>query len=335
MLLPSPEQIPRIVADGRRLAKRIGDPERSPEIALPASPGPAPAADRRVPWRPRLIHGEILETMAALLAGAPGAAAGRGCLDMVWLEAGPRAPGPGDASAGLTRLAAQLVLARRLLRRQGQLWIDIDWRFAHYARLLLEAFYGAGAFAAEIAWQPRPSVQRTVFAYRGPGRQRPQSGEPADDGYIRQRFPNIEAATGRRYWLDAATWRHDQAGLERMKADGQVVVSRAGVPYVKRYFTDGAETGAAPPGAQRLDLRGMPVESLLARIPGPACRQGALVAGFGTDPLAFAFAASALGLRWTSAGSDRNACVAAHAALHAQGVAALPLLEVVDAAGGR
>ena len=277
--------------------------------------------------------------MAALLAEAPGAdpgtAAGRGCLDMVWLEASPQAPGPGDASAWLTRLTAQLVLARSLLCRQGQLWIDIDWRFAHYARLLLEAFYGAGAFAAEIAWQPRPSMQRTVFACRRSGRQRPQSGEPPDAGYVMQRFPNVEAATGRRYWLDAATWRHDQAGLERMKADGQVVVSRTGVPYVKRYFTDGAETGAAPPSAQRLDLREVPVESMLARILGLACQQGALVAGFGTDPLPFASAAAALGLRWTSAGSDRAACVAACAALHAQGVATLSLLEVVDAAGGR
>lgn len=260
--------------------------------------------------------------MAALLAIARGKAASGGHLDLVWLDVCPQAIGRGEAAAWLTRLAAQLVLARMLLRRQGKLWIDIDGRFAHYARLMLDALYGAEAFAAEITRRPRPSVQRTGFAYLKQGRQRPQPDQPQNDSYVLQRFPNVEAATGRRYWLDPATWRHDQAGLERMKAEGQVVMSRAGVPYIKRYFNAGAGIGAAPRQARRLDLRDVSVESLLARILGVVCRQDGGVAGFGTDPLAFASAAAALDLRWTSAGSDHAACVAACATLHAQGVAA-------------
>lgn len=306
MLLPTPERIPRIVAEGRRLAKRVAGPDRPPQVA-PA--GGAPTRHRA--W---LIHGECLDAMATLLA-APGPAAHRGRLDLVWLEADPTGCAHRDATAWLARLAAQLELARLLLRTQGQLWLDIDRRCAHDARLLLDACYGAGAFAAGIAWQPRPPMQRTVLACLKRGRRRPRSSVPHDDdGYVSQRFPNIEAATGRRYWLDAATWRHHPEGLDRMKADGRVVVSRAGVPYVKRYSTDGAEADGARLQA-RLEPADAPVESLLARILGFACPDGGLVGGFGSDPLAFASAAAALGLRWTSAGSDRAAYLAACAAL--------------------
>lgn len=65
-------------------------------------------------------------------------------------------------------------------------------------------------------------------------------GEPTarDISYIQQRYPNIEAGTGRRYWLDMAIWRHDAAQLEQMQAEGRIVTSRAGVSYIKRYSSE-------------------------------------------------------------------------------------------------
>lgn len=225
MHLPPLERIPRSVTDGRRLARRIGDPKRQPDIGLRMQMG-SPGTG--------MAHADGLEAMAALLPDC------RGSLDLVWLEADAHASDDGNASAWLTQLAAQLTLARRLLRKQGELWVNIDWRHAQSTRLLLDALYGADAFAAEIAWRPLPSLQRTVLAYRKQGRQRRGPDGAHDDSYIRERFPNVEAATGRRYWLDLATWRHDPAELERMKAEGRIVTSKAGVPYIKRYCSDGA-----------------------------------------------------------------------------------------------
>ena len=52
----------------------------------------------------------------------------------------------------LEALHAQLVEAHRVLRDDGSLYLHVDWRTAHHARLLLDEVFGPERFLNEIVW---------------------------------------------------------------------------------------------------------------------------------------------------------------------------------------
>jgi site-specific DNA-methyltransferase (adenine-specific) len=52
----------------------------------------------------------------------------------------------------LTFLAPRLEHARRLLRGEGTLYFHIDYREAHYCKLLLDEIFGRGCFLNELIW---------------------------------------------------------------------------------------------------------------------------------------------------------------------------------------
>jgi site-specific DNA-methyltransferase (adenine-specific) len=79
----------------------------------------------------------------------------------------------------LSFLEARLVRLRELLAPHGTLYFHIDYREAHYCKLLLDEVFGRGAFLNEIIWsydyggKPRrrwPAKHDTILAYvRTPG----------------------------------------------------------------------------------------------------------------------------------------------------------------------
>ncbi|MGH2871638.1 MAG: DNA-methyltransferase [Solirubrobacteraceae bacterium] len=79
----------------------------------------------------------------------------------------------------LSFLEPRLVHARRLLAADGTLYFHIDYREAHYCKLLLDEIFGRDAFLNEIIWaydfgaKPRrrwPAKHDTILAYvRTPG----------------------------------------------------------------------------------------------------------------------------------------------------------------------
>ena len=52
----------------------------------------------------------------------------------------------------LAFLAPRLEEAHRLLKREGTLYVHIDWREAHYCKLLLDEVFGRESFLNEIVW---------------------------------------------------------------------------------------------------------------------------------------------------------------------------------------
>ncbi|MEO5565426.1 MAG: hypothetical protein ABIR05_02015 [Luteimonas sp.] len=245
-------------------------------------------------WIPRIVaHGRRLARRASVRAASPAIA--RGGFDIAWLQVDCRATADRECQLRLATLAAQLVLARKLLREGGKTWLDVDQTWIQHARALLDAIHGAEAFAAQVAWRPMPRMRRIVLAFHKHGR---------DDNYIQQRFPNVEATSGRRYWLDLATWRIDPSQLQRMRAEGQVVTSKAGVAYIKRYFIEPASKHTATDQPTRLGRDDLPAQPTLAQILRHACPPGGAIAGFSPHPVAFARLASELGLHCTSLGSE-------------------------------
>ena len=133
----------------------------------------------------RLILGDNLLAMAALLPqwegrlrliyADPPFGTGKGFSRRVGSGEDSRRPegwrlGPGysDAWEGpdkyLEHLYPRLVLMHRLLADDGSLYLHLDWRAVHHARLLLDEIFGPQQILNEIIWVYHgPSPVRTYF----------------------------------------------------------------------------------------------------------------------------------------------------------------------------
>ncbi|MGH2507199.1 MAG: DNA methyltransferase [Ktedonobacteraceae bacterium] len=137
-----------------------------------------PSTASAASWHNRLIQGERAEVLTALLAEF----AGR--VDLAYIDP-PFMTGRdfmsgstlaysdkwrGELDAYLPWLAATLHLLQRLLAADGSLYVHLDWRVAHYARVLLDEIFGANlhghspGFQNEIIWHYQ-SGGRTMRRY--------------------------------------------------------------------------------------------------------------------------------------------------------------------------
>lgn len=190
-------ELPRIVADGNREAAAIIDRLSSPnritlqtnEVVLPAKASSNIRFGNNVinsDWQNRLIYGDNLLAMQALLAGDPqtGLPSLRGKVDLIYIDppfdskADYRTkltlPG-GDISqkpttieqfaysdtwkdgtaSYLRMLYPRLVLMRELLSDHGSIYVHIDWHVGHYVKVLMDEIFGKENFRNEIIWYYR------------------------------------------------------------------------------------------------------------------------------------------------------------------------------------
>ena len=218
------EQLPEIVANGRKQAERILESLESRqrvrlqtrEVVLPAkdsaaqdwvtqqqrsaqqnvfapgqgsllaSPqatlGTAPETQTPAPWANRLIYGDNLLAMAALLAGDDTTPSLRGKVDLIYIDPPfdskadyrTKVTLPGveleqkptvieqfaysdtwsDGTASyLAMITPRLVLMRELLADTGSIYVHLDWHVGHYVKLVLDEVYGKDNFRNEIIWK--------------------------------------------------------------------------------------------------------------------------------------------------------------------------------------
>lgn len=196
-------ELPSIVADGNREAAAILDRLSSPNrIALQTNEMVLPAKASRelqfgLPqwnaneWHNRLIYGDNLLAMQALLAGDPatGLPSLRGKVDLIYIDPPfdskadyrTKLTLPGgdinqkpttieqfayadtwkDGTASYLRmLYPRLVLMRELLSDHGSIYVHIDWHVGHYVKVLMDEIFGKENFVNEIVWH-YPSMSRT------------------------------------------------------------------------------------------------------------------------------------------------------------------------------
>ena len=216
------EQLPEIVANGRRQAERILESLetrqrvrlQTREVVLPAkdsaaqdwvtqqqrsaqqevfapgqgsllanpqaSLGAATAA--QAPWANRLIYGDNLLAMAALLAGDDDQPSLRGKVDLIYIDPPfdskadyrTKVVLPGveleqkpsvieqfaysdtwsDGTASyLAMITPRLILMRELLADMGSIYVHLDWHVGHYVKLVLDEIFGKINFRNEIIWR--------------------------------------------------------------------------------------------------------------------------------------------------------------------------------------
>lgn len=230
--------------------------------------------------------------------------------------------GESDMMAYLAMMAPRLVELRRVLTATGSLYLHCDPTASHYLKMLMDAIFNPQNFRAEIIWKRSSAHSDTKQGRKQHGRihdvllfytkgsdwtWNPQY-TPYDLEYVDQFYRNVEAGTGRRYWLGDLTgpggaakgnpsyevmgvtryWRFSKVKMEQLIRDGRVLQSNPGVvPRYKRYLDEmpgvplqDMWTDLRPIGAQAAERLGYPTqkpESLLERIILTSSNEGDLV----------------------------------------------------------
>ena len=199
------EELPRIASEGRQEAQRIIERLSSGtriglqtnELVLPRKdvsgffrgqvpniPNAFNAALDGGGWMNRLVYGDNLLTMQALLAGDPqtGLPSLRGKVDLIYIDP------PFDSKADyrtkvvlpgvdiqqkptvieqfayvdtwemgtlsyLKMIYPRLVLMKELLSDRGSIYVHIDWHIGAYVKIMLDDIFGKDNFRNEIIWR--------------------------------------------------------------------------------------------------------------------------------------------------------------------------------------
>jgi adenine-specific DNA-methyltransferase len=133
-------------------------------------------------WHNRLIYGDNLLAMAALLAGDDGSPSLRGKIDLIYIDPPfdskadyrTKITLPGveleqkptvieqfaysdtwaDGTASyLAMITPRLILMRELLSDSGSIYVHLDWHVGHYVKLVMDEVFGRENFVNEIIWQ--------------------------------------------------------------------------------------------------------------------------------------------------------------------------------------
>lgn len=198
------EELPRIVSEGKREAQQILERlvsgthigMQTNELVLPSKdvsgvfkgsvpqiPNAFTMAGGSGEWMNRLIYGDNLLAMQALLAGdaQTGLPSLRGKVDLIYIDP------PFDSKADyrtkislpgadiqqnptaieqfayadtweegtisyLRMMLPRLILIKELLKTGGALYVHIDWHVGHYLKVLLDEIFGKENFRNELIW---------------------------------------------------------------------------------------------------------------------------------------------------------------------------------------
>lgn len=188
------EQLPYIVRRGTKLAQQlISQLEGGQRVTLQTRELVVPAKDKSALWSTgqgieqipenpnRLIYGDNLLAIAALLAGDVDSPSLRGKVDLIYIDP------PFDSKADyrtkielpdmemsqkpttfeqfaysdtwvngtasyMEMITPRLVLMRELLKDSGSIYVHIDWHVSHYVKLVLDEVFGRENFRNEIVW---------------------------------------------------------------------------------------------------------------------------------------------------------------------------------------
>ena len=190
-------ELPKIVEEGRkeaqRILERIGSSThiglQTNELVLPSKDisglwkGQTARPEAGQEWMNRLIYGDNLLAMQALIAGdeATGLPSLRGKVDLIYIDPPfdskadyrTRISLPGgdfeqkpttieqfgyadmwkDGTVSYLRyMYPRLVLMRELLSDRGSIYVHIDWHVGHYVKVLLDDIFGKDNLVNEIVW---------------------------------------------------------------------------------------------------------------------------------------------------------------------------------------
>ena len=330
------EELPGIVASGKRQAAQVLESlEGRSRVSLQTREMVIPAKDTvaedlfrsaRVADGSaspnRLVYGDNLLTIAALLAGDEQFSSLRGKIDLIYIDppfdskadyrttitlpgttidqrptvleqfAYSDAWSEGTASY-LAMMTPRLVLMRELLAERGSIYVHLDWHVGHYVKLVLDEIFGRQSFRNEVVWgyggggAPKdyyPRKHDTLFWYsRGENWTFNKQFRPYTAGTLQR---GLTAVKGPQYELS-----EEGAGLDDWWTDSKV------------------QKILSPTAYENLKYPTQKPESLLERIIFGHSNPGDLVADFFVGSGTTAAVAERLGRRWVVADLGKPAAM--------------------------
>jgi adenine-specific DNA-methyltransferase len=370
-------QLPEIVAEGRRTAEKILEglegrhrvSLHTRELVLPArdskvadwvaahrqaqqrevfapgqasllhNPQPLLSAASEPPWTNRLIYGDNLLAMAALLAGDEHTPSLRGKVDLIYIDPPfdskadyrtkitlpPLAGAVGETeleqrptvieqfaysdtwadgtASYLAMITPRLILMRELLADTGSIYVHLDWHVGHYVKLMLDEVFGKNGFFNEIIWHYPDKLQGNI------------NGLPKNhDSIYAYRKGKVTTWNGVKIQLDGArkinrrVWNSETKKLDTARdASGRVIYDS----YTEKNADDvwhipQAEVTKNP---NNTGYNTEKPETLLIRIVEASSNEGDLVADFNGGSGTTAAVAEKLGRRWITTDLGKPACM--------------------------
>lgn len=351
------EELPKIVKEGRQEAERIleglegrqrvrlqtrewvlpardaaaadwvAQAQRRTRLAAAGSDAVATGTDD---WANRLIYGDNLLAMAALLAGDEATPSLRGKVDLIYIDPPfdskadyrTKVTLPGveieqrptvieqfaysdtwsDGTASYLRMIVpRLILMRELLADTGSIYVHLDWHVGHYVKIALDDIFGRDNFVNEIIWRYRrwparssayQKMHDTIFWYaKNKSSERPW----------KQQYEELAAST-------LKTW-----GTKKQVADfseGYRKPSQTEEESSGALMSDVWEIGViAPIAKERVEYATQKPEALFARIIEGCTTKGSIVADFNSGSGTTAAVAEKLGRRWIATDIGKPACL--------------------------
>lgn len=330
------EELPKIVAEGRKEAERILEQIASGKrLALQTNELVLPAKDvsglfrGKIPeykggeWLNRLIYGDNLLVMQALLAGdeESGLPSMRGKIDLIYIDP------PFDSKADykvkiklpdfevkknptvieqfayadtwkdgtvsyLKMLYPRLVLMRELLSEKGSIYVHVDWHVGHYVKVLLDEIFGKENFVNEIIW-----------AYKSGGVSNRYFARKHDTIYLygkceKQRIFN--PLKEKSYNRDFKPYRFKNIEEYKDEKGWYTLVNMKDVWEIDMVGRTSSE---------RLDFPTQKPEKLLERIIKASSNEGSIIADFFAGSGTTAAVAERLGRKWIVSDIGKPACM--------------------------
>lgn len=285
------EELPLIVKEGKRKAEqlmerlegnyRIGLQTR--ELVYPAKDiaqqdwltqaNQAEARQAQDGWRNKLIYGDNLLAMAALLAGDDQTPSLRDKVDLIYIDppydskadyrtkielaGGSIEQKPtaieqfayGDTwvdgtASYLRMIVPRLFLMRELLSPYGAIWVHLDWHVSHYVKIVCDELFGKHVFRNEVIWKSASGhsdagfmgiTHNNIFLYTKNENSiwNPQY-EPYSEEYLASHFRKVDA-DGRRFEDTDLTAAGLQGGGYQYEWNGHLKIWRCPISTMQAH----------------------------------------------------------------------------------------------------
>lgn len=366
------EELPKIVANGRKVAEKILEGlESKHRIGLQTREWVLPSRDESAKdwitqqqravhlagkddpdaWANRLIYGDNLLAIAALLAGDENTPSLRGKVDLIYIDppfdskadyrTKIKLPGAeleqrptmleqiaysdiwsGGTASYLGEMAPRLMLLRELLSDSGAIYVHLDWHVGHYVKLVLDEIFGRSNFRNEIIWnysgwnkKLKSSFEKrhdTIFYYS-------KSDSPKFNSFFEQWESKEEYVRRRKQKV-----LRDDEGREYVLSDA------GGGNRVARYLDDAIKDGVVVDDVWQLDklnnsaleavgYNTQKPEALIERIIKASSDPNDLILDINGGSGTTASVAEKLGRRWITTDIGKPACMVMRKRLIDQG----------------
>lgn len=195
------EELPKIMKRGRREANKIleglSDENRltlqTNELVLPSKDESGYFKDEvkeiaEDQWFNKIIYGDNLLAMQALIAGDETTPSMRGKFDLIYIDPPfdskadyrTKIQLPGEdieqrpnvieqfaykdtwkngTASYLEMMVPRFILMRELLSETGSIYVHIDWHVGHYVKVIMDEIFGKNNFRNELIWKYTGSLQ--------------------------------------------------------------------------------------------------------------------------------------------------------------------------------